>query len=76
MADPDHDSSQDERMKAARANIDRLEREAEAERQKASERVGIDREVEREMQTVRPGSDAPPRAGVTPSGSGADGERG
>ncbi len=72
MAETDHDK----RMKAAREHIERLERETAAERQKAEERVGIDREVEREVQTVRPGADAPSRAGITPSGSGADGERG
>ncbi|WP_428390199.1 hypothetical protein [Lichenicoccus sp.] len=42
----------------------------------AEERHGIDKEVELELQTVRPHSDAPSRAGITPSGSGADGERG
>jgi len=47
-----------------------------AERAKANERGGADREVEQELQTVQPGSDAPSRAGVTPEGSGADGERG
>lgn len=55
-----------------RRHAERLEREAAAERAKAEDRVGIDREVEDELQTVRPGSDAPSRAGITPDGSGAD----
>ncbi len=58
------------------AHIRRMEREAQQERDKAKERKGVDREVEDELQTVRPGADAPSRAGVTPGGSGADGERG
>ena len=33
-------------------------------------------EVERELQTVRPNSDAPSRSGVTPTGTGADSQRG
>ena len=40
------------------------------------DRHGVDKEVELELQTVRPHSDAPRRAGITPSGRGADGERG
>jgi predicted phage gp36 major capsid-like protein len=59
-----------------REHAERMEEEARAERAKAEERSGIDREVEDELQTVRPGSDAPSRAGITPDGSGADGERG
>jgi hypothetical protein len=58
------------------AHIRRLDAETHAERAKVEERSGIDREVERELQTVRPGSDAPSRAGVTPQGTGADSERG
>ena len=64
------------RIEQMRKHAERMEAEARAERAKADERTGIDREVEDEMQTVRPGSDAPSRAGVTPDGSGADGERG
>lgn len=59
-----------------RRHAERMEHEAQAERDKAKERTGIDREVEDELQTVRPGADAPSRAGITPDGSGADGERG
>jgi hypothetical protein len=58
-----------------RKHAEQMERKA-AERAKAEDRTGIDREVEQEVQTVRPGSDAPSRAGITPDGSGADGERG
>lgn len=58
------------------AHIKELEAETRVERDKASERSGIDREVEQELQTVRPGSDAPSRAGITPDGSGADRQRG
>lgn len=58
------------------AHIKRMEREAQQERDKSKERTGIDREIERETQTVRPGADAPSRAGITPTGTGADSERG
>jgi hypothetical protein len=58
------------------AHIRRMEQEAKAERDKAKQRTGIDREVENELQTVRPGSDAPSRAGISPTGTGADDERG
>jgi hypothetical protein len=58
------------------AHIRRMQQEAQAERDKAKERTGIDREVENETQTVRPGSDAPSRAGISPTGTGADNERG
>jgi hypothetical protein len=58
------------------AHIRRMEKEAQAERDKAKERTGIDREVEKETQTVRPGSDAPSRAGIAETGTGADSERG
>lgn len=51
-------------------------RQAEIERNKLKQRHGQDRELERETQTVRPHSDPPSRAGITPDGSGADGERG
>lgn len=61
---------------AREAHIKKMQAETEAERNKAQERTGVDREVEQELQTVRPGSDAPSRAGITPDGSGADGERG
>lgn len=60
----------------ARKHAERMEDEARAERAKAEERSGIDKEVENELQTVRPSSDAPSRAGIKPGGSGADGERG
>jgi hypothetical protein len=59
-----------------RRHAERMEQEAEAERAKAAERTGADRAVEQELQTVRPGADAPSRAGITPDGSGADSERG
>jgi hypothetical protein len=58
------------------ARIRRLRQEARTERDKARERTGIDHEVENELQTVRPGSDAPSRAGISPTGTGADNERG
>jgi len=58
------------------AHIEQIEAETRAEHEKAEERSGIDREVEQELQTVRPGSDAPSRAGIVPDGSGADGQRG
>lgn len=61
---------------AREAHIRKMEKDTRIERDKAKERSGADREVEKEIQTVRPGSNAPARAGVTPSGSGADGERG
>ncbi len=64
------------RIKAMEQHIEQLERETRAEQAKTEERIGVDRQVEQELQTVRPHSDAPSRAGVTPSGSGADGERG
>jgi hypothetical protein len=65
----------DER-EAREAHIRKIEADTRAERDKTRERSGVDREVEQELQTVRPGSDAPSRAGITPDGSGADGERG
>ncbi len=58
------------------AHIRRMQQETQAEHDKAKERAGIDREVESEMQTVRPGSDAPSRAGISPTGTGADNEPG
>jgi hypothetical protein len=61
---------------AREAHIKKIEADTRAEREKAKDRSGIDHEVEQELQTVRPGSDAPSRAGITPDGSGADGERG
>jgi hypothetical protein len=61
---------------AREAHIRKLEKDARIERDKAKQRTGIDREVENEIQTVRPGSDSPSRAGVTPDGTGADGQRG
>lgn len=51
------------------------ERQAEIDRQKTRERRGADREVERELQTVRPDADPPSRAGITGPGSGADSQR-
>lgn len=63
------DRSQDEKQIADN------QRAAEREREKARERRGADREVERETQTVRPGADAPSRAGITGPGSGADSQR-
>jgi hypothetical protein len=67
---------ENDETKAREAHIKKMETETRAEREKAKDRSGIDREVEQELQTVRPGSDAPSRAGITPDGSGADGERG
>ncbi len=61
---------------AREAHIKKIEADTQAERDKTQQRSGVDREVEQELQTVRPGSDAPSRAGVTPDGSGADGQRG
>jgi hypothetical protein len=61
---------------AREAHIKKIEADTRAEREKAAERSGIDREVEQELQTVRPGADAPSRAGITPDGSGADRQRG
>lgn len=58
------------------AHIRRMQQDAQKERDKAKERSGIDRAVENELQTVRPGSDAPSRAGISPTGTGADNERG
>ena len=58
------------------AHIRRMQQDAQKERDKAKERSGIDRDVENELQTVRPGSDAPSRAGISPTGTGADNERG
>jgi hypothetical protein len=58
------------------AHIKRMQEETTKEREKAAERTGSDAEVERELQTVRPKSDAPSRTGVTPIGSGADSQRG
>lgn len=55
--------------------IEEDQRQAELERSKLRERRGIDREVERETQTVRPNADPPSRAGITGPGSGADAER-
>ncbi len=61
---------------AREAHIRKMDKEAQTERDRARQRSGVDGELERESQTVRPGSDAPSRAGITPGGSGADGERG
>lgn len=58
------------------AHIRRMQQEAQTERDKAKQRTGNDRDVENEVQTVRPGSDAPSRAGISPTGTGADNERG
>lgn len=62
-------------QQAREAHIEKIEADTRAERHKADERTGVDREVESEMQTVRPGSDAPSRTGVTPDGSSADAKR-
>ncbi len=51
---------------------DGLEQEEKHRREWAQQ----DAEVAAITRTVRPGSDAPSRAGITPDGSGADGERG
>ena len=69
-------ADRESRIKAMEEHIERLEQETRAEQAKTEERAGIDRQVEQELQTIRPHSDAPSRAGITPSGSGADGERG
>ncbi|HEX2942643.1 MAG TPA: hypothetical protein VHO91_16450 [Rhodopila sp.] len=58
------------------AHTKKLQEEARIEAEKVKDRTGIDREVEQELQTVRPGSDAPSRANITPDGSGADRQRG
>ncbi|HET7883168.1 MAG TPA: hypothetical protein VFL55_19945 [Acetobacteraceae bacterium] len=58
------------------AHIKQMQEDAQKERRKAEERTGSDAEVERELQTVRPNSDAPSRSGVTPTGTGADSQRG
>jgi len=64
----------DQERKAREAHIEKIEADTRKERAKAEERSGIDKEVENELQTVRPGADAPSRAGVVPEGSGADGD--
>lgn len=64
------------RIDQMRKHAERMEEEARAERAKTEERTGADKEVEQELQTVRPGSDAPSRAGITPDGTGADSQRG
>jgi hypothetical protein len=74
MAEMDQD--REERIKKMQENTARLEKEAQVERDKAQDREGIDREVEQELQTARPGTDAPSRANITPDGSGADAQRG
>jgi hypothetical protein len=66
----------EQERKAREAHIEKIEADTRKERAKAEERSGIDKELENELQTVRPGADAPSRAGVIPEGSGADGERG
>lgn len=60
---------------AREAHIRKMEEDTRKERAKTEERTGIDREVEAETQTVRPHSDAPSRANITPDGSGADRQR-
>jgi hypothetical protein len=69
---PDREQERKERE----AHIEKMEADTRKERAKTEQRSGIDKEVEEELQTVRPGSDAPSRAGIVPDGSGADGERG
>jgi hypothetical protein len=66
----------EQERKAREPHIEKIEADTRTERGKAEERSGIDKEVEKELQTVRPGAGAPSRAGVVPEGSGADGERG
>jgi hypothetical protein len=66
----------EQERKTREAHIEKIEADTRQERAKAEERSGIDKELENELQTVRPGADAPSRAGVIPEGSGADGERG
>jgi hypothetical protein len=61
----------DQERQARQAHVEKIEADTRKERAKAEQRTGIDKEVENEMQTVRPGADAPSR-----EGSGADGERG
>ena len=61
---------------AREEHIRKMEEDTKAERNKASQRTGADKDVESELQTVRPGADAPSRAGITPDGSGSDGQRG
>jgi len=69
-------ANDDEERRAREAHIEKIEADTKAEREKAEQRTGIDREVGSELQTVRPGSDSPSRAGIVPDGSGADGQRG
>lgn len=66
----------EQERKAREAHIEKIDADTKKERAKAEERSGIDKEVEKELQTVRPNADAPSRAGIVPEGSGADGERG
>jgi hypothetical protein len=66
----------EQERKAREAHIEKIEADTGKERAKGDERSGVDKEVERELQTIQPGVDAPSRAGVLPQGSGADGERG
>jgi hypothetical protein len=61
---------------AREAHIRKLQEDARIERGRAEERTVIDREVERDVQTVRSGINALSRSGVTPDGSGADSGRG
>ena len=68
----DTDPDREARIEKMKEHTRKLEEETRAEYAKAEDRTGIDREVEQEVQTVRPGSDAPSRAGITPDGSGAD----
>jgi hypothetical protein len=68
------DSAQE--RQAREAHIEKIEADTRKERAKTEQRSGVDKEVQDELQTVRPGSDAPSRAGVIPEGSGADRERG
>jgi hypothetical protein len=72
----DKDPTMEQNDKDREAHIRRMQREARAERDKTNRRTGIDRQVENELQTVRPGSEAPSRAGISPTGTGADNERG
>ena len=66
----------DQERAVRKAYIEKIEANTRKEHAKAEERSGVDKEVENELQTLRPGADAPSRARVVPEGSGADGEHG
>lgn len=64
------------RMRRMARRAEERDRAPEAEQSGPEERHGVDREVELETATIQPRADAPSRAGITGSGSGADSERG